>query len=87
MCACLEAVRHFAGSSEASTLLMRREIFAREGDAAVCNVMRAHPTDKEVQRQVRVRMYYVLHVGVNPEMRCAWRNKHVTTQPHCRLGS
>ena len=49
LAACLEALRHLAGSGERSTLLLRREIVARDGDVVVAAAMRAHPNDLGVQ--------------------------------------
>jgi hypothetical protein len=85
MCACLEALRHFAGSGEASTLLMRREVFARNGDAAVCAAMRAHPTDMEVQRQ-GLRCLRNLSFGGRDEGE-QHRNKMIKADAHVRTAT
>jgi hypothetical protein len=50
MVGCMEAVRHFAGSGENSTSLMRRECMARGADKWVVQSMKVWPNDMEVQR-------------------------------------
>lgn len=50
MAGCMDALRHFAGSGENSTSLLRREVINRSGDEMICASMRAHPTDLEIQR-------------------------------------
>mmetsp|Transcript_25621 Transcript_25621/g.30352 ORF Transcript_25621/g.30352 Transcript_25621/m.30352 type:complete len:2015 (+) Transcript_25621:83-6127(+) len=50
MFGCIEALRHFAGSGENSTSLLRREVMNRSGDELICSAMRAHSSDLEIQR-------------------------------------